>query len=145
MRVSAKAEYACIAVLELAAHYGEAAPVTVKAIAEQHGIPQRYLVQILLQLKGAGYVTSTRGAAGGYQLTLPPEQVTLLDVMVAIDGDDAYPRRHKPEASPRSPATQAVCSVWNEVLATERTMLEEVTFADLVQRMKRPAANMYYI
>src|SRR3954452_14365815 len=68
MRVSAKAEYACIAMLELAANYGDSQPVRVKSIADHHGIPQRFLVQILLQLKGAGYVTSTRGAAGGYQL-----------------------------------------------------------------------------
>src|SRR3954452_13586856 len=74
MRVSAKAEYACIAMLELASSYGETQPVRVKTIADQHGIPQRFLVQILLQLKGAGYVTSIRGASGGYQLVRPPEE-----------------------------------------------------------------------
>jgi Rrf2 family cysteine metabolism transcriptional repressor len=143
MRVSAKAEYACLAVLELAAHHGEPQPLTVKAIAEAHGIPQRYLVQILLQLKGAGYVSSTRGAAGGYQLSLPPEQLTLADVMMAIDGP--FPAKHEPAASPRSHATQAVCSVWNEVLVAEKSMLEEVTFADLVRRLKQPTENMYFI
>jgi Rrf2 family protein len=145
MRISAKAEYACIAVLELAAHHGEPTPVTVKTIAELHGIPQRYLVQILLQLKGAGYVVSSRGAAGGYQMALPPEQVTLADIMIAIDGDGAFPSHHEPSASPRSPATQVICSVWNEVLGSERAFLEETTFADLVKRLKQSAENMYYI
>src|SRR5947209_11234762 len=74
MRVSAKAEYACVAVLELAANYGDAQPVRVKTIADAHGISLRFLVQILLQLKGAGLVVSTRGASGGYHLTRPPER-----------------------------------------------------------------------
>jgi Rrf2 family protein len=143
MRVSAKAEYACVAVLELAARHGAPQPLPVKAIAESHGIPQRYLVQILLQLKGAGYVASTRGASGGYQLAMPPEQITLSDIMTAIDGP--LPIRHEPAASPRSLATQAVCAVWDEVLAGERAKLEEVSLADLARRMKRPAADMYYI
>jgi len=143
MRVSAKAEYACVAVLELAAQQGAPQPVSVKAIAEHHGIPQRYLVQILLQLKGAGFVASTRGASGGYTLALPPEDLSLADVMQAIDGP--LPERHEPVASPRSPATQAICQVWNEVLASERALLGEINFAQLVQRMKSPLENMYYI
>jgi len=77
MKVSAKTEYACIAMLELAAHYGTGQPVRVRRIAERHEVPARFLVQILLQLKGAGLVASVRGAAGGYQLLKPPEQVTL--------------------------------------------------------------------
>ena len=63
MNISAKTEYACIAVLELALNYGSGDPVTIRAIAETHGIPSRFLVQILLQLKGTGIVGSTRGAA----------------------------------------------------------------------------------
>jgi Rrf2 family protein len=143
MRISAKAEYACVAVLELAARHGGTQPLTVKVIAETHGIPQRYLVQILLQLKGAGYVQSTRGASGGYQLARPPDEMTVLEVMTAIDGP--LPTRHEPAASPRSPATQALCSVWDEVLAKEQTLLAEVTFAELVRRLRQPAAEMYYI
>ncbi len=86
MRVSAKAQYACIAMLELAAHHGDQhALVQVKTIADTHGISQRFLVQILLQLKAAGLVRSARGAAGGYQLARPPETVTLADVIHAID------------------------------------------------------------
>jgi len=65
MRISAKAEYACLAMLELAANYAEPQPLRVKAIADAHQIPQRFLLQILLQLKAAGLVASIRGAAGG--------------------------------------------------------------------------------
>ena len=66
MKVSAKTEYACIAMLELAAQYGSNEPVRIRKIAERHDVPPRFLVQILLQLKGAGLVSSVRGAAGGY-------------------------------------------------------------------------------
>jgi Rrf2 family protein len=86
VRISAKTEYACIAMLELAAAHGAGEPVRIRTIADAHGIPSRFLVQILLQLKGAGYVTSTRGAAGGYQLAMSPERITLGEVMNVIDG-----------------------------------------------------------
>ena len=72
MKFSAKTEYACLAVLELARAFDSDEPVRIRSIAEEHGIPSRFLVQILLQLKGAGLVNSTRGAAGGYQLAKPP-------------------------------------------------------------------------
>jgi len=82
---SAKAEYACIAMLELAARHGTAHPVRLKAIAEAHRIPQRFLVQILLQLKSAGLVVSLRGALGGYQLARSPEKISLAEVINAIE------------------------------------------------------------
>ncbi len=68
MKFTAKTEYACLAVLELARAFDLGEPVRIRTIADEHGIPSRFLVQILLQLKGAGLVSSTRGAAGGYQL-----------------------------------------------------------------------------
>src|SRR6187401_3716277 len=84
MIVSAKTEYACIAVLELAARHGSGEPVRIREIADAHGIPSRFLVQILLQLKGAGLVQSTRGATGGYALAKPPEAISLADVMAPL-------------------------------------------------------------
>ena len=88
MKISAKTEYACIAMLELAARYGAREPVRIRKIAERHGVPPRFLVQILLQLKGAGFVASTRGAAGGYHLIMPPDEVSLGQVMEVIEGGD---------------------------------------------------------
>ena len=64
MKFSAKTEYACLAVLELARAYDSGEPVRIRTIADEHGIPSRFLVQILLQLKGAGLAASTRGARG---------------------------------------------------------------------------------
>ena len=78
MRISAKAEYACAAMLELAASYGEPQPMRIKAIADAQDISARFLVQILLQLKTAGLVASVRGAAGGYQLARSPEAIGIV-------------------------------------------------------------------
>ena len=66
--ISARTEYACIAMLDLARHSEQPRPVRIRDIAERHGIPSRFLVQILLQLKAAGLVQSIRGAGGGYRL-----------------------------------------------------------------------------
>ena len=143
MRVSAKAEYACIAMLELAANYGEPQPVRVKAIADAQGIPQRFLVQILLQLKAAGLVTSLRGASGGYQLTRSPEKISLADIIYAIDRAPVI--RPAAVASPHSVAVQAVRSVWREVQAKEQEMLQKISLAELVRRTQQTSALSYQI
>jgi Rrf2 family cysteine metabolism transcriptional repressor len=142
MRVSAKAEYACIAMLELAASHTAPQPIRVKAIADAHGIPARFLVQILLQLKGAGLVLSVRGAAGGYQLARPPTDISLADVVNAIDSP---PPRSEPVASARSWAVQVVRSVWKDIQAEEQRMLEEMNLAELLRRSQQSHALSYQI
>ncbi len=86
MNISAKTEYACVAMLELASRYPEDVPVRIKDISDRHGIPNRFLVQILLQLKGAGLVISIRGASGGYRLAHAPKDISLGQVMSIVDG-----------------------------------------------------------
>ena len=86
MSIAAKTEYACIAVMALARSYGSGQPIRVGAIAERHEIPSRFLVQILLQLKSAGLVSSTRGASGGYQLVRDPATISLADVVEVLEG-----------------------------------------------------------
>src|SRR5947209_1361735 len=132
MRLSAKAQYACVAMVELACNYGERAPVHLKAIAENHGISQRFLVQILLQLKANGLVESTRGAAGGYQLAKPPAEISLADIVYAID-----------QAPPPAPsalsglnstsAVQAVSQCLQGLQNREQKRLAAVTLADLLK------------
>jgi Rrf2 family cysteine metabolism transcriptional repressor len=125
MKISAKAEYACLATIELARRASEQVPVRVREIAVEHGIPERYLVQILLQLKGAGLVYSARGASGGYRLSRPAEEISLSEVLVAIDGPGAPPRE------PQEPAAQALASVWENICAAKRAVLEKTTIAQL--------------
>ncbi len=108
MKISAKAEYACLAVLALARQGPESSPLHIREISEAYGIPERYLVQILLQLKGAGLVASTRGVAGGYRLARAATDISLSEVLVAVDGPDvprripARPSVRRPRCSPRS-------------------------------------------
>src|SRR5262245_36853182 len=131
MRVSARAEYACLAVLELAMTYGSAEPVRMKRISDRHSIPHGFLVQILQQLKAAGYVSSTRGSAGGYQLSQSPDQISLGDVLNAIDG----PRHvdYDLASSDVTPALRALRSIWQQATDQLDRMLMNVTFAELVE------------
>jgi Rrf2 family cysteine metabolism transcriptional repressor len=151
MKVSAKAEYACLAVIELAANYDGPQPVRVKTIADTHGIPQRFLVQILLQLKGAGLVVSLRGAAGGYQLARPPEEISLADVINTMDRTAppaerrTSPRRRTPGVPMDSLAARALQSVWRDIQAEEQRLLEATTLAELVRRTQQASALTYHI
>jgi Rrf2 family protein len=86
MPVSAKAEYACLAMLELAARYTDPKPARLADVAERHAIPQRFLVQILIQLRNDGLVTTTRGQSGGYRLARSPAEITLADIVAALEG-----------------------------------------------------------
>jgi Rrf2 family protein len=142
MKVSAKTEYACLAMLELAARYGSREPVRIRTIADEHGIPSRFLVQILLQLKGAGFVASTRGASGGYQLVKPPEEISLGEVMAVIEG-------HEPEVTStpavNSPTARVLLGAWREIAQVQQDALRAITFGDLVSRIKRQSDNMFYI
>jgi Rrf2 family protein len=144
MKVSAKTEYACIAMLELASQFSSDEPVRIREIAERHGVPGRFLVQILLQLKGAGVVASVRGACGGYRLLTPPDQISLGRVMEVIEGlaeDDSQ----KSAASPDSPAVRVLMLAWKEVSSVQRKMLDGITLADLLDRAKVQGEQMYHI
>ena len=107
-------------------------------------MPARFLVQILLQLKGAGLVGSVRGAAGGYQLLKPPQEVSLGHVMDVIDGSSEE-NSQTSSASPDSPAVKVLLKAWKDVAAVQRTMLDEITLADLLERAKEQNEQMYQI
>lgn len=144
MKISAKTEYACVAVLELASCFGSGEPVRIRKIAERHDIPPRFLVQILLQLKGAGLVASTRGAAGGYHLVRPPEDLSLGEVMDVIEGFKAGSEKTS-SASPDSPAVKALLAAWQGVEKVQREMLHGISFAELLERAREQDEQMYYI
>jgi Rrf2 family protein len=128
MRPSAKAEYACLAMLELARRGVDSSPVRIREIAEPHGIPEGFLVQILLQLKGAGLVHSVRGATGGYLLARSAADVTLLEVLRLIEG----PAPESPE--PTRPVQRLLHDVWREAGEAQEAVLASTTLADLLER-----------
>ena len=130
--------------IELASQFGSGEPVRIRKIAERHHVPPRFLVQILLQLKGAGLVTSVRGAAGGYHLFKPPDLVSLGEVMEVIEGAPEE-NGQSTSASPDSPAVKVLMQTWKHVTSVEQDLLRGITFAQLLERAKSQDEQMYYI
>jgi len=128
VKVSAKAEYACLAVIALAQRRLENRPVPIREIAEAQGIPETFLTQILLKLKGAGLVSSTRGSAGGYRLARAPEDISLLDVLRVVDGSDLNAREAQ------DPAAPLLAQVWEQIRASEAHVLTKTSIAQLAER-----------
>ena len=142
MRLSAKTEYATIAVLELARTFGDNAPVQIRRIAEHHEIPQRFLVQILLQLKAAGIVTSTRGSTGGYRLAKAPKEITLWEIVRIIEGQD---QENAQAVSHDNPLKSVLHETWENAFAAYKDALVSVDFAKLVKKTQSQQNDMYYI
>ncbi len=130
MKLSAKTEYACLAMLQLAADHVAGEPVQIRRLAEEHGIPSRFLVQILLQLKGAGLVASTRGAAGGYRLARSPHDISLADVICVMEGDE----RSDSNATKTTPLVRVLADLCAELSDAQRDRLDTTSLADLVDQ-----------
>src|ERR1700733_2180766 len=130
MRISAKADYAVRAVAELAAADGEK-PVKAERIANAQGIPLNFLENILGELRHAGIVRSHRGAEGGFRLAKPAEQVTVADVIRAVEGPLASVRGGPPEDANYAGAAAALLHVWIAVRVNLRRVTETVTIADI--------------
>jgi Rrf2 family protein len=137
MRISAKADYALRASVELAvAQPGP--PMKAEAIARAQGIPVKFLLNILSELKHARLVQSHRGAEGGYSLARPAAEVTLADVIRAVEGPLANVHESRPEDVSYPGSAEQLKEVWIAVRASLRQVLERVTLADLA-RGKLPA------
>lgn len=131
MRVSAKTDYAIRAALELAAAPDER-PVKGERIATAQAIPLRFLENILMALRHAGLVESRRGAEGGYRLARAAGDITLADVIRAIDGPLAGVSGRRPETLDFDGVAEPMKDVWIAVRASLRSVLEQVTLADVV-------------
>lgn len=136
MRVSTRGDYACRALLSLALHGGDT-PTSVRDIALRTGLPQPYLEQILLALKGAGLVRSKRGVGGGYVLARAPEKLTLGQIVSAVDGPIVVGDFGEPHAggSCDHEGQCVLLSVWAEVGEHMRAHLDSYTIADMVRRV----------
>jgi Rrf2 family iron-sulfur cluster assembly transcriptional regulator len=131
MKVSTRGDYAARALLSLALH-GNDRPTSVKEIAERTHLPQPYLEQILLSVKGAGLVRSKRGVGGGYVLARPPADITLADIVAAVEGPQ-LPLAEHPDHCEGHCILQ---EVWVGVDEESRRVLEQITLADLVERTR---------
>ncbi len=133
MRVSAKVDYALRAMLELAAAGGL---VKGERLAATQGIPQKFLEGILLDLRHAELVASRRGVDGGYALGRPAEEISLADVIRAVEGPIATVRGVRPDDVRYEGAAAALAGVWIDLRAAMRGVLEETTLADVVARSR---------
>jgi Rrf2 family protein len=129
VRVSAKVDYALRACAELAA--ADEGPVKGDRLAQAQEIPLKFLENILLDLKHAGLVQSQRGAEGGYWLSQPPDQISLADVIRAVEGPIANVRGQRPELVEYGGPAEPLQQVWIAMRASLRSVLEAVTLADL--------------
>lgn len=132
MHISAKADYAVRALLQLAAGDGGDA-VRAEDLATAQGLPVKFLENILVDLRRAGLVTSRRGSEGGYRLARPATEVTLASVIRAVDGPLAEVRGERPEAAAYEGAAVHLRDVWIAVRASVRSVLEAVTLAQVVE------------
>jgi Rrf2 family protein len=130
MHVTAKADYAVRAVVELA-DSTQAAPRKVEDIATSQAIPVSFLENILTQLRSSGVVRSQRGPEGGYWLAHPPEEVNLAQIIRAVEGPLVGIRGQRPEEIEYAGSSEALQQVWIAVRANLRAVLEEVTVADV--------------
>ena len=142
MKISAKCEYACRAVLELSLQFRGNAPVQIQTIADNQNIPEKYLVQILLQLKGAGFVTSIRGKEGGYYLAKPPNKITLGEIIREVDG----PLLSLSSADDSTESARILKGIWQNVESSISCVVDDITFEEISNRVERlKAAGIYHI
>ena len=149
MKVSSRAVYGALAAVDLAVRESRV-PVQAKAIARRQGIPVRFLEHVLHALKKAGVVASHRGAQGGYQLARPPEDISLLEIVEALDGPLSPPR--DPAAALRGPRARPshtlLEEVWEQVREAEQRVLSATslrTLAERFQQLHDGQSLMYHI
>jgi Rrf2 family protein len=129
MRLSARVDYALRAMAELAA---ASAPRTVEQLAAAQRIPSKYLENILGELRRGGLLRSQRGPDGGHRLARPPNEISIADVIRALDGELANVRGNRPEHLAYTGAAAPLQQVWIALRASERVILEGVTLAHVV-------------
>jgi Rrf2 family protein len=141
VRVSAKTDYAVRALLELAV--GGEGPVKAERLAQAQEIPLKFLENILTDLRHAGIVRAQRGAEGGYWLARDPAEVTLGEVIRAVDGPLASVRGEAPEDVAYEGAAQNLRVVWVALRASMRSVVDTVTLEDVVNdRLPAPVRRL---
>ncbi len=130
MHVTAKADYAVRAVVELSGS-SQDAPRKVDEVAQAQGIPVSFLENILTQLRSSGMVRSQRGPEGGYWLAQPPEEINLAQIIRAVEGPLVGVRGQRPEEIEYIGSAESLQQVWVALRANLRKVLEHVTVADV--------------
>lgn len=134
MKLPAKVEYAYKAVLELAIRHDGDKPIQLSTICESQGIPKKFLIQLLLRLKNANIVGTSRGTAGGYYLTRPPSRISLAEVIKAID-DSIIEAPREVRRGKASESDRLIGKIWADIAKDTAKRLEEITFDKMVLKI----------
>ena len=138
MRISARCDYACKALLELALHWPNKTPLQIHTISERQNIPTRYLVHILIQLKSMGLLQSIRGKNGGYTLLKPPHEIALGELIRQITGSLL------PIADSASKDNSTFTTIWQELEGAMGKLLDNITFGDICKKAKGARKAILY-
>jgi|SRR6056297_2184491 len=132
MKITRKSEYACLAIIDLARNYKKGL-LTIRELAERNNIPKKYLEQILLHLKNAGFVSSVRGKSGGYKLSKSPKEITVAEVIRIIDGPIAPVESVSENYYEHTPAEQneELISLFEKIRECTVNILEKTTFQEM--------------
>ena len=141
MVISARVHYACLALLELAMRQEDASPVALREIADRHGVPGPFLVQIFRTLRTAGWVQSVRGSQGGYRLSVDPAGITLLDIAEVVGCQEAANRTEGKATA----ADVMLQGFWDQASEASRGVLSRVRLSDLVEHCRHGDETMFYI
>ncbi|MFA5096908.1 MAG: Rrf2 family transcriptional regulator [Candidatus Omnitrophota bacterium] len=144
MKITYKGDYALKTLLALAEHFGNG-PVAINDLSKRLDIPTKFLEQILLGLKRAGFVESRRGKVGGYSLAKAPSGITLGEVARFVDGPlEPIACVNKKYSGCRDVASCVFRGIWGEVARSTARILDNITFEDLVKRSKKTNRTFNY-
>ncbi len=138
MKVSARMDYAVRALLELALHWPDTHPFQLKVIGRCAGVPQKFLVHILIALKNLGYVQSIRGKMGGYVLSLEPRKINLADIVKQLGGLGSF------DEEKRKKKNDAVSFLWQDIDKSIIHTLKGMTLEDLCNRQRQQIKILSY-
>ena len=139
MRISAKTEYACRSILELSLQWPNVMPRPIADIAAKQKIPTKFLVHILIELKGLGVVESVRGKSGGYYLTSAPQTIKLIDIIRHFGGIEADSAHKKKSAN-----ADVFAVIWQEIDAVVLKAVDQMTFETICNRLRAQGKAMMY-
>ena len=140
MKISAKSDYACKSLLELSLHWPNQVPLQINEIAERQKIPIKFLIHILIHLKQAGLVKSTRGKRGGYVLAKPPGEIRLSDIWRNLEGENPPAT----ETLKKKANQDIMAAVWNEVENGVSGIMRSINFEDICNRARANNKNFMY-
>ena len=138
MRISARCDYACKALLELSLHWPNKVPLQIQQISEKQQIPMRYLVQILIQLKRQGILQSSRGKQGGYNLAISPSEIKLGEVIRLMSGPLL------PVVDSAEKTSSIFKDIWQEAEGAVTKILDKVTFEEICKKAFASKTTVVY-